>query len=155
MQISSRGWALEYLILSYWEIPQIRINKWTYVPETCSFPFWKWSFLWGQSGTYVIIRWICIRMKKRHKIARFRLFFAIRWVIFFWWGVKNWKNMIDLLYFYRIFHILQKYLCNEIGLTKEVRTCFGNDFFISWDDENIFLESCHKTPLRLRLEAMK
>ena len=61
MQISSRGWALEYLILSYWEIPQIRINKWTYVPETCSFPLWKWSFLWLQSGTYVvIIRYVCV-----------------------------------------------------------------------------------------------
>ena len=27
MQISWRGWALEYLILNYWEIPQIRINE--------------------------------------------------------------------------------------------------------------------------------
>ena len=32
--------------------PTKRINKRTHVRETCSFPLWKCSFLWGQSGTY-------------------------------------------------------------------------------------------------------
>ena len=37
------------------------------------------AFLWGQSGTYVTMVCICIRMKIGLKIARFNLLFVIRY----------------------------------------------------------------------------